>query len=211
MSEKLPTRPAHVLEDPSALAVARVYSTAYLNAGVATGVDTLDELEEFVSGVLEKSPDFAELLSSPLVTANDKLGIVERVVAPKASEMMTSFFRVLARHDRLDLLSLIAREARREHQTRSNQKRVIVKSAVALSEEQQKQVSERLKTMFSFEPILEVTVDPTLLGGLVIQVGDTVYDSSLRTRMRVLRTKLRERYLNEIQSGRDRFRHPEGN
>ena len=53
-------------------------------------------------------------------------------------------------------------------------------------------------------------VDESLIGGLVIQVGDTVYDSSLRTRIKTLAGRLTERTLNEIQSGRDRFSHPEG-
>ncbi|MCA9036130.1 MAG: F0F1 ATP synthase subunit delta, partial [Planctomycetaceae bacterium] len=48
-------------------------------------------------------------------------------------------------------------------------------------------------------------------GGLIIQVGDTVYDSSLRSRLQQLRGRLVEKALNEIQSGRDRFSHTEGN
>ena len=46
-------------------------------------------------------------------------------------------------------------------------------------------------------------------GALVL--GDTVYDGSMRSRLQQLRARLRERCLNEVQRGRDRFRHPEGN
>jgi F-type H+-transporting ATPase subunit delta len=48
------------------------------------------------------------------------------------------------------------------------------------------------------------------LGGIVIRVGDTIYDSSLALRIKQLRERLRQRSLHEIQSGRDRFGHPEG-
>jgi F-type H+-transporting ATPase subunit delta len=58
-----------------------------------------------------------------------------------------------------------------------------------------------------FEPILETRLDTSLLGGVIIRIGDTVYDSSLRTRMKQLHERLRERSLHEIQVGRDRFSH----
>ncbi|MFO0252168.1 MAG: hypothetical protein ACK56X_23255 [Planctomyces sp.] len=45
---------------------------------------------------------------------------------------------------------------------------------------------------------------------MVLQVGDTVFDSSLRSRLKSLRARLVEKAFNEIQSGRDRFSHPEG-
>ena len=44
----------------------------------------------------------------------------------------------------------------------------------------------------------------------ILQVGDTVYDSSLRSRLKQLKGRLVEKAFNEIQSGRDRFSHPEG-
>ena len=53
-------------------------------------------------------------------------------------------------------------------------------------------------------------VNPAILGGMVIRVGDTVYDSSLKARLRQLRGRLKQQATHEIQSGRDRFRHPEG-
>ena len=54
-------------------------------------------------------------------------------------------------------------------------------------------------------------VGPEILGGLIVRIGDTVYDSSLRTRLRQMSGRLRERCLHEIQRGRDRFSHSAGN
>ena len=59
--------------------------------------------------------------------------------------------------------------------------------------------------MLRREPVLELTVDPTLLGGLVVRVGDNLFDGSVRTRIDTLRKQLIERSSHEIQSGRDRF------
>ncbi|MGH7127771.1 MAG: F0F1 ATP synthase subunit delta [Planctomycetaceae bacterium] len=50
-----------------------------------------------------------------------------------------------------------------------------------------------------------------MLGGMVVQIGDSVYDMSLQARLNQLRERLRKRTLHEIQSRRDRFRSAEGN
>ncbi|MBY0513297.1 MAG: F0F1 ATP synthase subunit delta, partial [Gemmataceae bacterium] len=56
-------------------------------------------------------------------------------------------------------------------------------------------------------PILVVRPNPALLGGLVVHVGDTVYDTSVRSKLQTARTKLLARGSHEIQSRRDRFSH----
>ena len=70
-------------------------------------------------------------------------------------------------------------------------------------------IRERLAAALAIRPVLEAAVDPSILGGLRVRVGDTVYDGSLRARLKQLRHRVRERSLHEIQSGRNRFSHPE--
>lgn len=205
------TRPTHALEDPSAQAVARVYALAYLDAAANVGeANPLEELESF-RDVLNQQPQFADLLTSELTSQDEKVGLIERVVQPRASEFFTNFLKVLAHHERLDLLPIIVRLCSAEQESRNGQRRVTVRSASVLSEDQLRRIKDRLQTVLSVEPILSPEVDAELIGGLVVQVGDTIYDGSLRTRLQNLKLKLRERYLHEIQSGRDRFRHSEGN
>ena len=210
-AEQLQTRVKSVLEDPSAHAIARVYANAFLDAAASVNVDeSLEELASFLDDVLAAHPRFESLLLSGMVNRDQRVAIIDRVVAPHGSEFLTSFLRVLARHDRLELLPLILRESQSLHEARCGRKRVEVASAVPLSDEKLAAIAKQLSQAFSFEPIIETKTDPALLGGLVIRVDDTVYDSSLRNRMKQLRTRLRERSLHEIQSGRDRFSHPEG-
>jgi F-type H+-transporting ATPase subunit delta len=210
--EQLQTRIPTVLEDPSAQAVARVYADAFLKAARGAGVEgALEEFGSFIAEVLDKNPQFQQLLLSGIVNRDEKVGIIERVVAPRGTPLFTNFLKVLAKHDRLDLLPAILRESRAMHEKASGLGRVRVTSAQPLSGDELGGIRERLKGSLPFDPILENKVDPSLLGGLVIQVGDTVHDSSLRTRLKQLRLRLRQRSLHEIQSGRDRFSSPEGN
>lgn len=213
MSEaQLQTRSSHVLEDPSSWAVARVYARALLDAAASCGEK--NPLEEFTSlqdDVLAKNPQFRELLASQAITPDQKMGIVERVIAPQASPLFANFLRVLARHDRLELIPAILDAAWLENERRNNQQRVQIRSARPLTDAQTTEIKDRLRSQLKFEPILQPSVDESLLGGVVIQIGDTIYDSSLQTRIRTLRSRLHERYLNEIQSGRNRFSSAEGN
>lgn len=209
---QLKTRPAHVLEDPSAKGVARVYVQAFLDAAQSVGIEAaLEEFTSFVDEVLNKFPQFASMLTSEATGVDAKLQLIERVVAPRATPFFTNFLRVLARHERLELLPLILGDAWLAHETRAGRKRVKVKTAVPLSEDQLAGIKQRLAGAFPFEPVLIPEVDASLIGGLVIQVGDTVHDASLSTKIRNLRHRLKEKYVHEIQSGRDRFSHPEGN
>lgn len=208
---QLPTRPAHVLEDPSAKGVARVYSHAFLAAAGGDVPGALEEFTSFVDDVLQPNPEFAQLLTSEVASRDDKLAIIERVVAPRASQLFTNFLRVVARHERLELLPLILADAWQEHERRAGKRRVTVRSPMPLSDAQLERVKQRLAANLSAEPILIPEVDESLIGGLVIQVGDTVHDGSLRTRIKNLSHRLKEKYVHEIQSGRDRFSHSEGN
>ena len=205
------TRVASVMEDPSALAIARVYAVAMLDAAKSVGVeDLLEELASLIDDVLDAHPDFRDILFSVAISREQKLGAIDRVVGPFGSEMFTSFLKTLARHERLELLPLILSEGRRLFETRSGRKTVEVTSARPLEDSTIETIRQRLDDVFPFEPNLNTVTDPSLLGGLIIRVDNTVYDGSLRTRMRQLRSRLRERSLHEIQSGRDRFSHPTG-
>ena len=211
MSEQIKTRPDHVLEDPGAKAVASLYARSYLSAAKANGIsDAEEELASFEDDVLAQTPEFRELLVSDSVGREDKLNLIDRVIAPKCSEFFANFLRVLVRHGRIELVELIRHVVVEVGEELSGKRRVQIRSAKSLSDASRSQITEQLKSTLGFDPILRESIDESLIGGLVIQVGDTVYDSSLRTRLKTLAGRLTERTLNEIQSGRDRFSHPEG-
>jgi F-type H+-transporting ATPase subunit delta len=205
------SRSDRVLEDPGALAVATMYAQSYLTAAKENGISSPEsELNSLVDDVLAKFPDFEQLLLSDLVGRDDKLAIVERVIAAKASAFFSNFLRVLINHGRIDLVSSIRTVVERLQEEAAGKKRIRVKSAKPLSNASRSKIVSHLKNTFGFEPVLQETVDASLLGGVVLQVGDTVYDSSLRSRLKQLKGRLVEKAFNEIQSGRDRFSHPEG-
>ena len=205
------TRVSSVMEDPSAQALARTYAHAFLQAVQSSDVTAaLEEFQSFMSDVLASHPDFESILLSGIVTDADKVALIDRVLAGRASQLFGSFLRVLARHGRLELLQLILEESQQLHERQTGRGRVTLTAARALSDSARETIYGSLKAALPFDPVLETRTDPSLLGGLVIRIGDTVYDSTVRTRLKQLRERLRERNLHEIQGRRDRFSHPEG-
>ena len=191
--------------------LARTYADALVNAAEKSGEAEaiLEELEQIRDFVLTKFPKFAVMMGSPLRTLADKDRIIVQAFEGNASPIAVRFLRVLNRHGRLELLGAIIQTARATWDRRQNRKPVTIRSAVALTTEQTDALRDRLAKIINAQPVLTVAVDPALLGGLVIQIGDDVYDASLRNRLEQLRQRLIEGKTHEIQSRRDHFSHSE--
>jgi F-type H+-transporting ATPase subunit delta len=113
-------------------------------------------------------------------------------------------------HERLDLLRPIVAAFRELRDQRAGRMRVQVRSAVPLPDDQREQLLQQLRATFHTEPLLETQVDDDLLGGLVVRVGDWLYDHSVRSQLETLRDQIIARSSYEIQSGRDRFSTADG-
>jgi len=208
---KLELQQKSVLEDPSSQAIAKIYAEALLSAVPDDQVEgVLEEYASFMDDVLGQSPEFASLIYSGRLNEGEKIDLIDRVVTPRSSQYFSSFLKTLARRHRLELLALVLAQCIKQYHFRMGKRPVTVVSATEMNQEVQDKVRNRLKECLSFEPVLTYKVDTKLLGGLVIRVGDYVYDTSLRTRLKQLRNRLSERGINEIQSGRNRFSSPEG-
>ncbi len=186
----------------------RNYAEALLNAGGDEAEAVVEELEAIGSDVLRAQPRFAAILAAPSISAAEKDRIVVDTFEGRALPTVVRFLRVLNRHGRLGLLAGVTGQARATLDRRNNRKPVTVRSAVPLDEGQQAALRDRLASMIHASPVITLVVDPSLIGGLVVQIGDEVYDASVRTRLEAIRGRLIERKTHEIQSRRDHFSHP---
>jgi F-type H+-transporting ATPase subunit delta len=185
--------------------LSRVYAEALERAAEGKADDMLGDLVALVRDVFGPHPDFREFLASGAVPRQAKGRVIEQSFRGRADDLFVNFLHVLNRHNRLDLLPAIARAYRDLTDRRHNRVRVRVRSAVPLTDEQQDRLRQQLQGQLRRETVLEPAVDPDLLGGLVVQVGDQVYDTSVRTRLETVRNQLLARSSYEIQHGRDRF------
>lgn len=187
--------------------IARVYAEAFLASSEKDGqaADGLAELEALVSDVLDKDRRFETMLSSAALGRHAREDVIRRTFEGRVSDRLLRFLLVLNDHERLDLLRGIARAARDLHDAKERRVKVFVTSAVPLPDDQAESLKQVLRDRIHLEPLLEATVDPNLLGGLKIRIGDIQYDGSVRTRIDTIRQRVLERGSHEIQVGRDRF------
>ena len=211
MTAKVPTADGFIPEtvfDAIAPELTRNYAEALLNASGDQVNAVVEDLEAIESDVLRAQPRFALILTSPSVSIPEKDRILVDTFEGKALPTVVQFLRVLNRHGRLGMLTSVIRQARATLDRRQNRKPVTVRSAVPLDDGQKAEITARLASMVNATPVITLEVDPSLIGGLVIQVGDDVYDASVRTRLERLRGRLIERKTHEIQSRRDHFSYP---
>jgi F-type H+-transporting ATPase subunit delta len=187
--------------------VAKVYAEALLNGAEKQGQGdaVLDELDALVGEAFRADPKIEVFFSSAAIGRRAKDEVIRKSFAGRVSQLFLNFLFVLNEHARLDLLRPICQAARDLRDERARRIRVQVRTAFALADDQRERLTQELRQNFHLEPVLETQIDPALLGGMVIKVGDWLYDGSVRSSLDTLRRQLIERSSHEIQSRRDRF------
>ncbi len=214
-ADDITARDAHVAErfspDVGREQVGEIYARALLGAANKAGRtdDVLGELDSLVEDVLAAVPKLETVLASPLVSHEEKVSLFDRVFKPRLDPLLSNFLKVVSRHGRLDCLRAIRRQARKLYEESQGNIRVRITTAAEVAPEQVDQIGAALAASLGRRPILETAVDPALIGGAVLRVGDTVYDGSVANQLQHIRQQMIDRSIHEIQSRRDSFRTPD--
>lgn len=189
--------------------IPRTYAEALLAAAAARNqtADVAADFHAFTHEVLAGVPGLEAYLDSPAASRRAKDELILKLLDGKATDLFVDFLRVLNEKDRLGMVRLIGVAFRALLEARTGRVRVLVESAAPLSDDQAAALKSTLSESLGKTPVLVVRERPELLGGLVVHVGDRVFDASLRSKILSLRTKLLARGNHEIQSRRDRFSH----
>jgi F-type H+-transporting ATPase subunit delta len=173
-----------------AIAVAEVYVQALLGLlDNAQGEALAAELESLVA-LLESIDDAVEFLSP--ATSNAKHSAwIQRVFAGRCSQTLEGLLVVMARKGRLGVLPLVARRFRSGLDARQGRVEVTVVAARELDAPHRQALADTLREVTGAEPLLRTRVDPSLLGGVRVRVGDREYDGTLAGQMKRLRWRLR--------------------
>jgi len=176
------------------LVIADVYAAAlYRLAADANLVDEVRaELEELVR-MAAADLQLGAFLSSSAVDDDDRERSLEKMFRGRLSDVVLNTLQILNRRGRLGLLSVVLRAYVLRLEVDRNQVEVTVTSAVELDAGQKTQVEEVAATLSGKQPIVDYIVDPEILGGLVLQIGDRRLDNSLRRHLAIARDRLLER------------------
>jgi F-type H+-transporting ATPase subunit delta len=167
--------------------VAALYSRALLNAAGDRVDAIVHELEAVISECLDRFPKLEMTLASPRIGEDEKQSMIERIFNGKVDTTLLNFLKVLARRRRLGALRAIQRAASMLRDEQLGRLRVIVTSPQKLSDQQKNDIVAKLRTNFGKEAVLVEKIDPKLLGGIILRIGDHVYDGSVQGKLQTMR------------------------
>jgi len=184
-----------------------VYAKALLGAAekAVQADQVVDELESLIHDVLDKHAKLGAILMSLRLTHEERLPILEKAFGGKLSPTLMTFLKVVSKHGRLDSLRAIARAARKQLNAIRGRVEVLVETAHPLSNPLRDRITSRLSELLGKQVILTSRINDELLGGLVVRVGDTVYDASLAASLKRMEQVTLEHTKEAIRKSIERF------
>jgi F-type H+-transporting ATPase subunit delta len=203
----LPHLPRESSFDRETQRLARVYAKALFEAASQKNeVESLrQELEDFFQHVVPLDPIVAGFLRSGSLGRERRAEIIKNAFLPRVGELFGNLLMVLNEHERLDLFRAVGASYFALCDALAGKVPVQVRTPMPLTPPQRESLLKKLRESLQKEAVLEEAVDPSLLGGMTLKVGDWAYDASVRNRLQEIRKQIIARSSYEIQSGRDRF------
>jgi F-type H+-transporting ATPase subunit delta len=142
--------------------------------------------------MLDESADLRRLIRSPVISADDQAKALHTVLTKAgASPLTVNFFKLIARNRRLFAVDDMIRDFRALLARERDEVSADVASAHPLTAEQLNALKDALRVQIGKDVQVNTRVDPFLLGGLVVKVGSTMIDSSLRTKLNNLKVAMK--------------------
>ncbi len=174
--------------------IAKRYARAFFDIAREDGLyeKYYNELTLF-SSIVKENKDLQELLLNPVFDQAEKRAVVDSLLAKiDISNITANFLKLLVDKRRIGILPDIESCYRKFMDDALRKIRVDVKTAFPLSPEVAKMLQKRMEEITGRKVEMAVSEDTSLLGGIVVGVGDTMYDGSVRTQLHNIRNLLGE-------------------
>jgi len=156
-------------------------------AGEQNAVEAVKEDIELFLETCRENPQLQAILKNPIIGLDKKANILEGLFAGKVHEMILSFFKIVIRKGRSEILFGTAKEFINQYNILKNVVKATVTSASPLSQENITQIENVIKQSTKGEVMLTSVVDPKLIGGFILKVGDKQFDTSISSKLNKLR------------------------
>jgi F-type H+-transporting ATPase subunit delta len=154
------------------------------------GLDTFSEGIDTVVGLLDQNPSFKQFLETPRIADREKKAVLRKALGEALPKQLLNFLLVTVDKRRQRLLGSIAEAFHALLDEHLGRIHVTVTVARALDPAVVEELSGRLSALLGREAIPHLRVKPGILGGVHLKTGDTVYDGTLRRRMKQLKRQL---------------------
>lgn len=183
--------------------VSKTYGDALFEIAVEENrMDSLMEEISMVQAVLNENSDFEKILMHPEIPKSKKLQVIEDVFKGKISDALTGFLRIVVTKGRYkDLPDIFAYFIARVKEYKKIGVAVVT-SAIPLVDAQKQKIEKKLLDTTSYRTMeIEYKVDESLIGGLMIRIGDRVVDSTIKSKLTSLTAGLMKISLESGKEG----------
>jgi len=174
--------------------VAERYATALFDLALES--DSLDAVSADIGrfeAMLADSDDLARLIRSPIFSADDQLRAVSALLDRAGlGGLVANIVKLAARNRRLFAVPAIFKGYRALLAAHRGETTAEVTSAAPLGEAQMAELKDTLSAMAGKSVVINASVDPSLIGGLVVRLGSRMIDSSIKTKLNALKIALKE-------------------
>lgn len=173
-------------------AVAGRYAEALYDIAVRdNAVDRIEQELKSLEVILKESEDLQKVLFHPQITADDKKELLEKVFSGKISPVTANFLALLVDRRRETFFGDITAEFVKRANEGRNTVTASVTSAVELNDAEKAGMDKTLAKMTGKTVQVSYSVDPSLVGGVVVRIGDKIIDGSVKTRLCDMRERLK--------------------
>jgi F-type H+-transporting ATPase subunit delta len=167
------------------------YATALLDVLYPVKAETgLQQLQNFAT-LLKEQPDSRRFLENPAMAGERRKRVLKEVSqALGFDRAVANFIGILTDRNRLPILDEVIEEYGRLLDDRSGIVRARLTSARPLDAAQQQEFARKLEQITGKQVRMEIATDPALIGGVITQVGSTIYDGSIRQQLQAFKTRL---------------------
>lgn len=188
--------------DNRELAVARVYAQSLL--ALAEEAGNADEIQTelaALAGEVAQSDELAAFLGSPLVGESERAEALETIFRGRLSDLLLDTLQVMNEKGRLGLVRALDAALQEELDRLRGRVDVEVTTAVSLSDELRDRLRSVVAERTGKHPRLTESVDPEILGGMVLRIADRKIDASVASELRRLDQRLKDRMSAAVRSG----------
>ena len=164
------------------------YAKAILNLAKDTKEESaVYEDMQFIAATISENPEFEVMLKSPVIKSSHKIKVLNAIFTGKVNQLTLGLFHLLQENKRIEMLASVTKQYAIIYDFLKHIQVAKVTTAVPLTEEVEALVLAKIVSLTGDKANLENVVNPAILGGFILRVGDIQYDASISNYLNELR------------------------
>ncbi len=156
----------------------------------------LSDIKDFLANI-KRNPQLDVMLKSPVIKGQDKIAILKKVFGKNYQKSTMDFFELIITKNRAYYLDVIAKIFIEQYNTFNNIMQATVKTAQTIDDKLKEEIKQFIEKYMGKKVELKSIVDPKLIGGLMIQMDDKLFDASISGKLNKLKQDLLNTYISK--------------